>query len=439
MTSFESALFGYRRIFLGLFAYFTFLTVAAASQVTWSPGTGGALSGLDAGVLLALLIGLTFAVTALLVFALVGSFQLTLLAVACPLVSCVWVFGVIYVLGLTLTPELLLAPYLIYVVGVSHALQQVNVISQAVGAGASGREAALAAFRGLSVPGTFAFLTDAFAFAALTLLPGAQYADLALIGGIGMAMAAVSVLILLPLIAASLKFGETYIERINRAGRSRIGWVQHLAPVARAGPAKIIAAGSLVLLSGVGYALALVDMSAPEGAVRLSSTWPAFVAILAFVVVLLVIAFRDGRALISCVLPLVMATAMAAMILLLLIGAPGVTVLPLLVVGLGIGVDFAFYLYAHIDRPLRARFGMSDAFVQALEKSGVAVMMSGLLLGLAALLALLFPAWLPRSGAIALSLMFFTTSVASLVILPAISVVVELLFPRAQDRPLRQL
>lgn len=58
----------------------------------------------------------------------------------------------------------ILVPFLIFSIGVSHAVQMTNAWKQALVRGASSVDAARDAFRKLFVPGTVALLTNALGF-----------------------------------------------------------------------------------------------------------------------------------------------------------------------------------------------------------------------------------------------------------------------------------
>ena len=89
----------------------------------------------------------------------------------CSLVSLVWQFGTLHLLGYGLDPLAVLVPFLVFAIGVSHGVQQVNYISQGICAGKSSFEAARASFTGLLIPGTMALVTAFVGFATLYLVP----------------------------------------------------------------------------------------------------------------------------------------------------------------------------------------------------------------------------------------------------------------------------
>jgi predicted RND superfamily exporter protein len=144
--------------------------------------------------------------TAAAVYAYSRSWILTLLPLLCSLISGVWQFGVMALLGYGLDPLAILVPFLVFAIGVSHGIQQINLIATRVIAGDDKITAARTAFRGLLVPGTMALLTDLVAFVTLVLIPIPMVQDLGVTAAIGVAFKIVSNLILLPLLASFFDF-----------------------------------------------------------------------------------------------------------------------------------------------------------------------------------------------------------------------------------------
>ena len=69
----------------------------------------------------------------------------------------VWQFGILKLLGYGLDPLAILVPFLVFAIGVSHGVQQINLITAEISKGSSSDEAARASFRGLLIPGSMAW------------------------------------------------------------------------------------------------------------------------------------------------------------------------------------------------------------------------------------------------------------------------------------------
>ncbi|MGU4704008.1 RND family transporter, partial [Burkholderia cepacia] len=80
--------------------------------------------------------------TALAVYWYCRSVRLTILPLTCSLVSLVWQFGTLHLLGYGLDPLGVLVPFLVFAIGVSHGVQQINFIVREISHGKSVEQAA---------------------------------------------------------------------------------------------------------------------------------------------------------------------------------------------------------------------------------------------------------------------------------------------------------
>ena len=108
-----------------------------------------------------------FLLTAAAVYFYSRSFILTFVPLVCSLVSLVWQFGILTLLGFGLDPLAILVPFLVFAIGVSHGVQQINLISKEITGGADSMTAAKASFRQLLIPGSMALVTDLVGFGTL--------------------------------------------------------------------------------------------------------------------------------------------------------------------------------------------------------------------------------------------------------------------------------
>ncbi|MDX9663957.1 efflux RND transporter permease subunit [Pseudomonas sp. P5_152] len=191
---------------------------------------------------------LAFLLTVLAVYWYTRSWALTFLPLCCSLVSVVWQFGTITLLGFGLDPLAILVPFLVFAIGVSHGVQQVNFISKEVCAGADGMTAARRSFSGLLIPGTLALITAFVGFATLVLVPIPMIRELAITASVGVAYKIVTNLIMLPVLASYLRFDQAYVRRVDRLRRGRDGAMLKLGRIAETRNAAIGAVLCLVLL-----------------------------------------------------------------------------------------------------------------------------------------------------------------------------------------------
>ena len=191
---------------------------------------------------------LAFLLTLLAVYWYTRSWALTFLPLFCSLVSVVWQFGTITLLGFGLDPLAILVPFLVFAIGVSHGVQQVNFISKEICAGADGMTAARRSFKGLLIPGTLALITAFVGFATLLLVPIPMIRELAITASVGVAYKIVTNLIMLPILASYFHFDARYVARVERLRHWRDNAMVILGRIAEPRNAAIGGALCLVLM-----------------------------------------------------------------------------------------------------------------------------------------------------------------------------------------------
>jgi predicted RND superfamily exporter protein len=169
--------------------------------------------------------------TALAVYWYCHSVRFTLLPIACSLTSLVWQFGTLHLLGYGLDPLGVLVPFLVFAIGVSHGVQQINFITRELAEGKSSFDAARHSFAGLLIPGTLALVTAFVSFVTLLLIPIPMIRELAITASLGVAYKIVTNLVMLPVAASCLNFTRAYAEKAMIKREQRAGWLQALTKV----------------------------------------------------------------------------------------------------------------------------------------------------------------------------------------------------------------
>ena len=538
---------------------------------------------------------LAFLITGVAVYAYVRSFKLTALAIGCSLVSVVWQLGVLQLIGFSLDPLAILVPFLVYAIGVSHGMQQVNLIATQIAKGEDGLGAARQTFRRLLVPGSMALITDLVGFITLYLIPVGVVRDIAVIATIGVGLKIISNLVMLPLIASYISRDERQVRLFIKARVFRERIMTWIAGVARPGNAIVITA-CLAILLGVSAVvgqfrhvgdltpaaselrpdskynldtalitenfniatdvLVLVletppdacidpehmayldrmgrDLNTIEGVVRVdtlasqariaasisalgnlkwrslpsterqlisataqidpasgflnqtctilplfiymrdhkattidhviaqvdafsvnhpaedlnariglggisvigatnqvieASEGPLLVYVFITIIVLVLIAYVDWRAVICCCVPLLLATSLGYVFMVALGIGLKVTTLPVLVLATGIGVDYAFYLYSQIRIFQREGFNIADSYHGALLSTGMAVVYASLMLAGGVATWIFSPLQFQADMGALLAFMFIANMVCAIVGLPALAAVLERIAP----------
>ena len=172
---------------------------------------------------------------------------LTLLPIVCSMVSVVWQFGTLTLLGFGLDPLAILVPFLVFAIGVSHGVQQINAISKAVAAGADPISAARESFSSLFIPGTLALITAFVGFITLVMIPIPMIRELGITASIGVGYKIVTNLIMLPVVASFFKFSQAYALRLEAIQAKRGALIERLGFIADIRHARLVLAVGLVL------------------------------------------------------------------------------------------------------------------------------------------------------------------------------------------------
>ena len=96
---------------------------------------------------------IAFVITGVLLWLYSRSLRLTVVALFVALLPVIWLLGLLPLLGLGIDPMSILVPFLIFSIGVSHAVQMTNAWKQQVLAGSDSVTAAKAAFSTIFIPG----------------------------------------------------------------------------------------------------------------------------------------------------------------------------------------------------------------------------------------------------------------------------------------------
>ena len=198
--------------------------------------------------------GGAFLLTVFAVYFYCRNWPLTWLTVGCSLTTVIWQFGLLTVLGYGLDPLAILVPFLVFAIGTSHGVQQLNMITSELSHGTAPEAAARSSFRGLLVPGSLSLITAVVGFAALYVVPIPQIQELAVTASIGTGLKLISNLIMLPVIASYFTYDDGYRERISRARETRLAFMRLLGVFGRPAVAFPLTAVFMVLFAGAIWA-----------------------------------------------------------------------------------------------------------------------------------------------------------------------------------------
>ncbi len=210
---------------------------------------GDVVSGLNAVFVFFLL---ALAITTVLLFAYCRSLRMTLLALVVALLPVVWLLGLLPLLGYGIDPMSILVPFLIFSIGVSHAVQMTNAWKLEVLGGASSLAAAHSSFCRIFVPGALALLANALGFAVIMRIQIDSVRELGITACLGVLLMIITNKMMLPILLSGMRL-EDSARRTATAGGKRHPFWWKLSAVTRPGTALLVAVVCLGLL-GLGIA-----------------------------------------------------------------------------------------------------------------------------------------------------------------------------------------
>jgi predicted RND superfamily exporter protein len=161
------------------------------------------------------------------------------------------------------------------------------------------------------------------------------------------------------------------------------------------------------------------------------------VLVYAAVIILAFITFRSWQAVVCAVVPLMITSLLCQALMVWLNIGVKVATLPVIALGVGIGVDYALYVLTVTLARMKDGMSLSEAYYKALISTGKVVVLTGITLGLAVATWAWSPIKFQADMGILLAFMFVWNMLGALILLPALAHF--LLRPRqAQAQPQAQ-
>jgi uncharacterized protein len=139
------------------------------------------------------------------------------------------------------------------------------------------------------------------------------------------------------------------------------------------------------------------------------------------VIVLAFVTFRSWRAVVCAVVPLVLTSVLCEALMVALNIGVKVATLPVIALGVGIGVDYALYVLTVTLARLRSGQSLSQAYYSALLFTGRVVVLTGMTLGIAVATWVFSPIKFQANMGVLLAFMFVWNMLGALVLLPALA------------------
>ena len=147
---------------------------------------------------------------------------------------------------------------------------------------------------------------------------------------------------------------------------------------------------------------------------------PMLALVFASIIILCLITYRSLLGTLCIVLPLVIVSTLAEALMAVYGIGLKVNTLPVVALGVGIGVDYGIYIYNRLDILLKAGYELREAYYMTLRLTGRAVIFTGFTLGAGVGTWAFSSLQLQADMGILLSFIFLANMVAAIVILPAL-------------------
>ncbi|WP_122314623.1 RND family transporter [Pseudomonas cichorii] len=149
--------------------------------------------------------------------------------------------------------------------------------------------------------------------------------------------------------------------------------------------------------------------------------WQMLFLVYAAVALLSLVTFRSWRAVLVAVLPLMLTSVLAEALMVALGMGVKVATLPVIALGVGIGIDYALYILSVTLAQMRAGKSLSEAYYRALLFTGKVVMLTGVTLAIGVVTWVLSPIKFQADMGLLLAFMFLWNMLGALILLPALA------------------
>ncbi len=152
-----------------------------------------------------------------------------------------------------------------------------------------------------------------------------------------------------------------------------------------------------------------------------AAQFPMLLWIFGAVIALCLATYRSIRATLCIILPLALVSLLAYALMALLEIGLKVGTLPVVALGVGIGVDYGLYIYSRFQTLYRSGHSLREAYQQTLEITGNGVLVTGLTLGAAVATWIFSPLKFQADMGVLLFFLFVTNMVGAVLLLPALA------------------
>ena len=151
-----------------------------------------------------------------------------------------------------------------------------------------------------------------------------------------------------------------------------------------------------------------------------ASQFPILGYVYAAVIILCLLSFRSVAATVCIIVPLAVVSLLAYALMALLEIGLKISTLPVVALGVGIGVDYGIYIYGRLRTHLKQGLDFAEAYERTLATTGASVVLTGLTLAAGVATWIVAPLKFQADMGTVLTFMFLVNMVGAVVLLPAL-------------------
>jgi uncharacterized protein len=152
-----------------------------------------------------------------------------------------------------------------------------------------------------------------------------------------------------------------------------------------------------------------------------ASKTPMLLLVYGVVIVLCFIAFRSWRPVVCIILPLVLTSFLCEALMTVLGIGIKVATLPVIALGVGIGVDYGVYIFSKFEKYMQEGLDLKEAYLATLTSTGRAVLFTGITLAIGVLTWVFSPIKFQADMGLLLTVMLLWNMLGALILIPALA------------------
>jgi hypothetical protein len=149
--------------------------------------------------------------------------------------------------------------------------------------------------------------------------------------------------------------------------------------------------------------------------------FPILIGVFAAVIFMCLLTFRSVAGTVCVILPLALVSVLAYAVMALMGIGLKVSTLPMVALGVGIGVDYGIYLYSRMQEFLRQGLPVQEAYRRTLSVTGASVIFTGVTLAIGVVTWVFSPLQFQADIGVLLTFMFLVNMLGAILLLPALA------------------